>query len=86
LNGSTIVRLRTSRNMSQQRLATAAGLSITTIWRVENNKHPAKLETLAAIAGAFGIGVDTLLAEARKDAEQAEAAPNGEPAGKVATS
>ena len=73
MNGSTVARLRMSHGMSQQQLATAAGLSITTIWRVEHNKHPAKLETLAAIAGAFGIGVDVLLAEARRDTEQATA-------------
>jgi transcriptional regulator with XRE-family HTH domain len=71
LNGSTIVRLRKDRNMPQQRLAEAAGLAITTIWRVENDKHPPKLETLAAIARAFGMTVDELLAEARRDVEKA---------------
>lgn len=74
MTGSTIARLRHERNLSQHQLAVKAGLTARTISRLENDKHPPRLETLQALAEAFGMTPDRLLAEARKDAEKAAAA------------
>lgn len=70
MNGSTVVRLRNTKGLSQQQLASAAGLSITTIWRLENDKHPPLLATLAGVAKGLGMTLPELLEEARRDVEQ----------------
>jgi transcriptional regulator with XRE-family HTH domain len=74
LTGSTIKRLREAKGLTQQQLAVASGLHVSTVSRAENDKFPLKLESLAVIARALGMPPDRLLAEARKDAEKAAAA------------
>ncbi|TKI07192.1 helix-turn-helix domain-containing protein [Martelella alba] len=53
--------LRLSRAWSQEHLAELSSLSIRTIQRIENGEQ-ASLETLAAIAAAFDMGVTDLYA------------------------
>ena len=54
LNPETIRNLRKKANWSQEELATASGLSIRTVQRVETDGSAA-LETQKALAGAFGV-------------------------------
>jgi transcriptional regulator with XRE-family HTH domain len=54
LNPETIRNLRKKANWSQEELATASGLSIRTVQRVETDGSAA-LETQKALAAAFGV-------------------------------
>jgi transcriptional regulator with XRE-family HTH domain len=55
----TIRQLRLTRGWSQEQLAGIAGISARTVQRLEQGQPPA-LETLKALAAAFGIGVADL--------------------------
>jgi transcriptional regulator with XRE-family HTH domain len=57
--------LREAAGLSQQALATAAGLSISVVTHLEQGKKAdPRISTVAALAGALGVTVDRLLAEA----------------------
>ncbi|MEI7064306.1 2TM domain-containing protein [Dickeya chrysanthemi] len=58
---------RLARAWSQEQLAELSALSVRTIQRIENGER-ASLETLSALAAAFGINVAALMTE---DGEQA---------------
>ncbi|PXW43867.1 2TM domain-containing protein [Dickeya zeae] len=64
---NTIKSQRLARAWSQEQLAELSALSVRTIQRIENGER-ASLETLSAIAAAFGVNVTTLMPE---DSEQA---------------
>jgi transcriptional regulator with XRE-family HTH domain len=79
-------RLRLAAGLTQQALATKAGLSMSAIIHIEKGRIPdPRGSTLKALAGALGVTVDALLsdegAEGQADAEQPEAPPaeQGEP-------
>lgn len=56
--GLRIVTLRQMTGMSQAQLAEKAGLQRTHISRIEAGKYAVTLETVQAIAEAFGMDVD----------------------------
>ncbi|WP_042858208.1 2TM domain-containing protein [Dickeya sp. NCPPB 3274] len=64
---NTIKSQRLARAWSQEQLAELSALSVRTIQRIENGER-ASLETLSAIAAAFGVNVTVLMEE---DSEQA---------------
>jgi transcriptional regulator with XRE-family HTH domain len=56
-----LLSLRKAAHMTQQQLATAAGLSISLIHQFEQgSKHDPRLSTLRALAGALGVGLEEL--------------------------
>ena len=58
--GLRIMALRSLHNMTQQQLADKAGLQRTHITRIEAGKYAVALETIQAIAEAFGMTVDII--------------------------
>lgn len=60
---ANVLRLRKAAGLSQQKLATAAGLSISIISQIEQGATAdPRGSTLRAIAGALGVGLDALFA------------------------
>lgn len=59
---NAIKTLRLARAWSQEQLAELASLSVRTVQRIENGER-ASLETLSAIAAAFGVNVTDLMPE-----------------------
>lgn len=49
------------RGMTQRNLAEAAGINAVYLSQIERGKRTGSPRTLAAIAGALGIGVDSLI-------------------------
>ncbi len=64
--------LRLAKAWSQEQLADIASLSVRTVQRIENGEQ-ASLETLAAIASAFGVSVTDLYVGQAEPAEQEQA-------------
>lgn len=58
--GRRIASLRKLAGMSQEQLALKAGLQRTHITRIEAGKYAVTLETIQAIAEAFGMTVDLI--------------------------
>ena len=58
--GQRIADLRKLAGLSQEQLATKAGLQRTHISRIEAGKYAVTLETVQAIAEAFGMTVDII--------------------------
>lgn len=58
---------RISRALTQEGLGKLAGLQSTTISRLETGERPARLSTIAALAGALGVEV-AAIAELREEA------------------
>ena len=59
--GDRIRLVRTSRNLSQEKLAEAANLTSESINRIENGSMKAKLDTIAVIANILNIPIDYLI-------------------------
>ena len=59
--GSRIRRLREAARLTQEELATAAGIGRVTLVRIENGEQSPRYETLVALAGALGRPVAELL-------------------------
>ncbi|HEX2202991.1 MAG TPA: helix-turn-helix transcriptional regulator [Longimicrobium sp.] len=70
---ANVARLRAARGLTQQELAEVAGMRQPRIAEIERGDANPRLETLARIAGALGVPVDSLLAE--HDDESADAEP-----------
>ena len=62
LLGARVRDLREAADMTQEALASAAGIRRATIIRLENGRHSPKLSTLRAIAQVLGSPVEDLLA------------------------
>ncbi|HEY7153115.1 MAG TPA: helix-turn-helix transcriptional regulator [Gemmataceae bacterium] len=63
--GKRVRQLRIDRGLSQQALATAAGLSISVVTTIEQGQRDdPRISTVVALARALGIGVDALLSDA----------------------
>ena len=58
--GARIQALRCLHDMTQQQMADKAGLQRTHITRIEAGKYAVALETIQAIAEAFGMTVDII--------------------------
>ena len=59
INSALVLQLRHARSWSQEELATAAGLNLRTIQRIEN-EAAASLQSRKALASVFGIDVKAL--------------------------
>jgi transcriptional regulator with XRE-family HTH domain len=60
--GQRVTRIREERGLTQQELATKAGTSYQTIWRIENGKHAEPGIYIARrIARALGVSLDFLV-------------------------
>jgi transcriptional regulator with XRE-family HTH domain len=71
--GDRLKRLRTAAGLTQQALATKAGLSMSAIIHIEKGRIPdPRGSTLKALAGALGVTVDELLSEDEPEAPPAE--------------
>lgn len=67
--------LRESVGISQQTLATQAGLSVSAVFQIEQgSKADPRVSTVAAIADALGVAVDDLLREASESPRKARPA------------
>jgi transcriptional regulator with XRE-family HTH domain len=60
---ANIVALRMKRGMSAERLAEAAGVHLTYIWRIQRGGASVGLDKLDAIAAALGVTLSRLLEE-----------------------
>lgn len=60
---ANVRRLRELRALSQRELATQAGLSVTTVNRIETGQHKPMPRTVRKLAEALGVTTDKLLAE-----------------------
>ena len=56
--GQRIAELRAERGMTQAALADACGLGRSHIVRIEKGMYNIQIDTLALIAGAFGMKID----------------------------
>ncbi len=59
--GDIIVELRNERNISQQKVAVAIGVSQSTIAQIEKNRNEATASTIRKLANFFGVTTDFLL-------------------------
>ena len=65
INAQLVVTLRNRRSWSQEELATAAGLNLRTIQRIESD-GVASLQSRKALASAFDVGVNELDTQERR--------------------
>ena len=63
---SSLHRLRELRALSQRELAALAGLSVTTVNRIENGQHRPMPKTVRKLARALGVSPEELLTEQPK--------------------
>ena len=63
---SNLHRLRELRALSQRELAALAGLSVTTVNRIENGQHRPMPKTVRKLARALGVSPEELLTEQLK--------------------
>jgi transcriptional regulator with XRE-family HTH domain len=56
-----VTELRTQRGLSQRALARRAGLSPSTVSRIERQQGPIRIDTLSALADALRVSVRRLL-------------------------
>jgi len=59
--GRRISEIRNAKNLTQEKLATRAGLNRTTISRIETGKHPTSFDTLYDISAALDISLPELV-------------------------
>jgi len=57
----SIRRLRMQRGLTIQKLAEMSGLSVATIWLIENGRISPTLRTLRKIAAALGVSVEAIV-------------------------
>jgi DNA-binding XRE family transcriptional regulator len=57
---SKLTELRKEKMLTQQELASKAGISITTVSRLENGQVKASLRTIRALAPVFDMGVEEM--------------------------
>ena len=67
--GANLKRLRRERDMTQEELADALGLSVQAISRYETAAAYPDIEMLPVIAGYFGVTVDYILGVSEKERE-----------------
>lgn len=71
--GDRIRLVRTSRDLSQEKLAEAANLTRESINRIEKGSLKAKLDTIAVIADILNIPIDYLIGNEKDPAADSEA-------------
>ena len=62
--GLTLKRLRTAQGRPQEALAHEAGLSLTSLARIETGRQEVRFGTILRLAAALGISAQKLVAEA----------------------
>ena len=65
--GSRLRAIRRSQGLTLEELAAAAGMSVSTLSRLESGKRQANLELLVPLTRRLGIRVDDLVADERPD-------------------
>ncbi len=75
-HASPLEELRQLRGWSRERLAAEAGISLSTIWRVEHGQYP-RVEHLIAIAEALGVPTDAVLGRTVPRDRQRRLKPGG---------
>ena len=60
-------KLRVMRGMSLQDVANRAGLSVATVWLIENGRLSPTLRTLRTLAASFNMSLERFLKEAEAD-------------------
>lgn len=60
-SGQRLLRAREAANLTQEQLAFRAGTTASTISRLEGDKRPPTLDTIAKLADALGVSLDSLL-------------------------
>lgn len=69
--GDRVRRLREARGWSQRELVRLSGVPQSTIWQIEAGRIESPgIDHVRALAGAFGVGVDVLLADVGEQQEQ----------------
>lgn len=58
--GDLLKKLRDEKNLTQQDLAVAAGVQVSTVSKAERNLHSPEISTLKALAVPLGVDVDVL--------------------------
>jgi len=76
--GSSVRRLRQAQGLTSGELARSAGISAAMLSRLESGNVSPSLETLAALAGALGTGVATLLKDDAASQSDAQLVKRGE--------
>lgn len=71
--GENVRRWRTRRAMSQDDLATAAGVTQATVWRVERGDKPTRPSTLRKLADALKVDPAKLLGDEDEKVEAGNA-------------
>jgi transcriptional regulator with XRE-family HTH domain len=71
--GLTVKRLRKERHKPQESIAHDAGLSLTSLARIETGKQEARFGTILRLAAALGIGSADLMAEAERTLKRSPA-------------
>jgi XRE family transcriptional regulator, regulator of sulfur utilization len=64
--GIAIKRLRAQREMTQEALAHAAEISLTSLARIETGAHGSRLDTVMRLAKALGISAAELVGESEE--------------------
>ena len=73
--GATVKRIREAAGMSQQQLASAAGLSLSLLAQMEQGKNEnPRLDTIRSLAQALEVGVAVLVENAAQKASPATVA------------
>jgi transcriptional regulator with XRE-family HTH domain len=73
-----VKQLREAAGLSQQALAQAAGLSISVVTQLEQGvKADPRISTVAALARALGVSVDSLISQPAATDAPGPAAPKG---------
>lgn len=57
---STLRKLREEKMLTQQELASKAGISVTTVSRLEKDRVKASLKTIRALAPVFNVSVEEM--------------------------
>ena len=74
--GGRLGRLRRQQHLSQEALARRADLSLGHYKRLEHNLHSPTLETLARLADALGVDLDTLGRKPDKTGQDSHSYPD----------
>lgn len=64
--GLAVRQFRSKAGLTQEALAHEAGISLTSVARIETGGHGVRLETILGLAAALGISAGTLITECER--------------------
>ena len=82
IDGERLKRLRISKGLSQDELATEADVSQKTVWNMENEQGEHRPKSVRKLAGALGISVDELV-DAFPAADPTQSRPGSRPGSRI---